>query len=223
MSSKQPPAGRAAGLPPGRRALLLAAAAVAATSLAACVAGPGGGSGGSGGGYDVSIIDSMLPSIGNESKAATLLATNKSVAGRTLQMKFLPGGESDQMLVVQVGGPADDNRTAPLGDLWQRSTVTGSALGFRVNLATKVTVSSSEFKPRVVVLERLAESAGPQVKAAYYVVGVGEAMEAAGTQVASISWRQEKRARQTIGGPIIAVLSESGKAGSYTLKVENSN
>lgn len=220
MSSKQPSAGCAAGLPPRRRSLLLAAAAAAAMSLAACVAGPGGGGGG---GYDVSIIDSMLPAIGNESKTATLLATNKSVAGRTVQMKFLPGGESDQMLVVQVGGPADDNRTAPLGDLWQRSTVTGSVLGFRVNLATKVTVSSSEFKPRVLVLERLAESPGPQVKAAYYVVGAGEAMEAAGTQVASISWRQEKRSRETIGGPLIAVLSEGGKAGSYTLKVENSN
>jgi len=219
MSSLQPSAGRAAGLPSRRRAVLLAAAAAAATSLAACVAGPGGG----GGGYDVSIIDSMLPPIGNETKAATLLATNKSVAGRMVQMKFLPGGESDQMLVVQVGGPADDNRAAPVGDLWQRSGVTGSALGFRVNQATKVTVSSSEFKPRVLVLERLAGSAGPQVKAAYYVVGVGEAMEAAGTQVASISWRQEKRSRETIGGPIIAVLSDSGKAGSYSLKVENSN
>ncbi|MBL8287720.1 MAG: hypothetical protein JNL85_07040 [Rubrivivax sp.] len=213
------PSGHAAGPSRRRRSLLLTA--LAAAGLAACAGGPGGGGGG--GGYDVSIIDSMLPAIGNESKAATLLATNKSVGGRMVQMKFVPGGQSDQMLVVQAGGPADDNRAAPVGDLWQRSTVTGSALGFRVNLSAKVTVSSSEFKPRVLVLERLAESPGPQVKAAYYVVGVGEANEVGGAQVASISWRQEKRARETIGGPLIAVLSEGGKAGSYSLKVENAN
>jgi hypothetical protein len=210
-------AGRSAGQSLRLSALVLAAA------LAGCVAAPGGG--GSGGGYDVSIIDSMLPAIGNESKSATLLATNKSVAGRAVHMKFLTGTEADKMFVVQAGGPADDSRAAPLGDLWQRGSVTGSVLGFRVNQATKVTVSSSEFKPRVLILERSGETPGPQVKPVYVVVGIGEAAEGmGGGHVASISWRQpEKKTRNTIGGPVIAVVSDSGKPGAYSLKVENSN
>ncbi|MBI5719564.1 MAG: hypothetical protein HZC37_17990 [Burkholderiales bacterium] len=206
-------------LRPGAPALAAALAIV----LAGCVAAPGGG--GASGGYDVSVIDSTLPSIGNESKSATLLATNKSVAGRQVHMKFLAGGEADKMFVVQAGGPADDGRAAPLGDLWQRGSVSGSVLGFRVNQATKVTVASSDFKPRVLILERSGDTPGPQVKPVYVVVGSGEAVEGVGGgHVASISWRQpEKNTRNTTGGPIIAVLSESGKPGAYSLKVENSN
>jgi hypothetical protein len=186
-----------------------------------------GGGSAHAGGYDVSIIDSMLPSIGNgDSKSATLLATNKSVTGRQIQMKMMPGTDDKKIYIVQSGGPADDGSQGAVGDLWQTSSVRGSVLGFRVNKATKVTVTADGFKPNVLILMRSAKTPGPAEKAEYVVVAKGEAIEGlGGGDMATANWRQEgKKPEGTSGGvPVIAVLSETGEAGPYTLKVETTN
>lgn len=100
-------------------------------------------------------------------------------------------------------------------------------LGFRVNHATKVTVASTSFVPRLVVLENLTLWPTSE-KPEFYVAADSKTpvSTAGGVNINTVSYREQDGKKRN-GSPITAVafgvLSADGKTGDYTIKIVSEN
>jgi hypothetical protein len=159
---------------------------------------------------------------------ATLGVGQKNpMSGQPLVHKLLAHTDPNRRHVVVGGGPEDKGSTEII-DLWNRDVgSSGSVMGFRVNQAMKITVASSSFVPRVVVLERLTQWPTSD-KPEFYLAADSRTpvSTAGGVNVNTVSYRlQDKSLRDGINitGIAVGVLSADGRTGDYTIKIVSEN
>lgn len=188
-----------------------------AASLAAC----------GGGAYVNAVMVDRTAGVAEASKATLGSGQKNKFNGQPLVHKLVAHADGNRRHVVVGGGP-EDKGGGEVVDLWNRDVkASGSVAGFRVNQALKVTVASSSFVPRVVVLENLTQWPTSDKPEFYLAVdSKTPASTAGGVNVNTVSYRlQDKSQRDgtNITGVAVGVLSADGKTGDYTIKIVSEN
>jgi hypothetical protein len=180
-----------------------------------------------GGAYVNTVHVTRYAGVDENSKASLGKGQTNRVTGQPSVYKLLGHTDANKRYVVMAGGP-EDKGGGEVIDLWARDVkASGSALGFRINQAMKITVASPSFVPRVVVLENLTQWPNSDKPEFYLAVdSKTPASTAGGVNVNSVSYRlQDKSQRDgtNITGVAVGVLSADGKTGDYTIKIVSEN
>lgn len=179
-------------------------------------------------GYGHLMFAKGLGGVGHSNSDTGMLgATNVKVDGQAgvFVISDVAGKDFYKEIVVK-GSPEDKGNGIPV-DLWNPvAGVSGSVLGFRVNQAMKVTVSSRDFSPRVLVLESLG-SAPTDARQPYFEAASSEIVSSAGGNNVAVATYRKPKDKKRDGAPTfgtaVAISSTDGRSGSYTISVEYVN
>lgn len=134
------------------------------------------------------------------------------------------------VLTVVIAGGEADKGGGQIAQVYTPQQIQGSILGFKVGNKMKATVTATDFKPKVLFVEKyddrsaFGKMGSPTTPAPRYkVVGEteGEGLIPGQASVSYTAGKKSADADQS-GGILIIVTSEDGKGatGSYTLKYE---
>lgn len=162
---------------------------------------------GSKGGQLGALMSQLTPLLGRE------VERQKEVAKDALTVKL-----------VEAGSPADAPGSAIVDVINPPAQVTGSIFGVKLNNKVRVTVTSEDFKPRVLLALYRPKgmfSGGADDPTPEFSVVANMELDMEGTTKVTVTYdRSVKGPEGTRGGPLIIVTSDDGKAvsGKYTIR-----
>ncbi|MDP1692539.1 MAG: hypothetical protein Q8L49_11425 [Burkholderiaceae bacterium] len=162
---------------------------------------------GSTGGQLGALMSQLTPLLGRE------VERQKEVAKDALIVKL-----------VEAGSPADAPGSVIVDVINPPAQVTGSIFGVKLNNKVRVTVTSDDFRPRVLLMLHRPKSmfsGGADDPTPEFSVVSNMELDAEGNTKVTVTYdRSVKGPEGTRGGPVIMVTSEDGKAvsGKYTIR-----